>query len=309
MGSKPSGEMRAAGTRGTEGFISPKPIIRRDVSIANPGDGLKIIDDYKGSPASAGTMAKASVHEQSISDAVNKEKDQLFNDVVQRSGGGKDFSNEQIADIQQSASTKAERMINSEVKLGNTPDVVSIVGKALFEAMLELPQNQSITAHQKETAWHGINNAIGGNSPTAAASSLISIPEMQDYIDKGNISAQLDKALYPVMSDVRAAKTDDRERIENEGNERINARIATITSMRAEGAEARENVDAIVIPKLKEALTNEMNRTAGAIEMTDKQFQALASLYTEMVRDTSGNMGFLNKLEGHPRMNSDFKLL
>jgi hypothetical protein len=254
-------------------------------------------------------MDKASVHEQSISDAVNKEKDQLFNDLVQRSEGGKDFSNEQIADIKQSASTKAERMINSEVKLGNTPDVVSIVGKALFEAMLELPQNQSITAHQKETAWHGINNAIGGNSPTAAASSLISIPEMQDYIDKGNISAQLDKALYPVMSDVRAAKTDDRERIENQGNERINARIATITSMRAEGAEARENVDAIVIPKLKEALTNEMNRTAGAIEMTDKQFQALASLYTEMVRDTSGNMGFLNKLEGHPRMNSDFKLL
>jgi hypothetical protein len=296
---KPAGEPTVASRS-----VAADPVVSIRSHLSDRTLDKVIIDEYGG-------LNKAE------EDTVNATKEQLLEALETKRivGGGDDFSDELIDTIKQQASDKARDRIDAKVKSGNKPThavVVSILGEALFETMLELPQNQGLTAYQQKAAWAAFNEAVALNqqkkalNPRLPIPELMAIPCMQDYINEHNVSALLDRAVYPIMRDVREAKEYERPAIQSGQNGMIAEYVAMISSIRREDTEGRIAIDAVLKPKLKEALLKEMNRTEDALEMTHEQFKALANLYREMVsapsKESREDARFLAALNDHPRL-------
>jgi len=296
LGKKPPESTSVANTASME---TPVTTILGDRDIMNPGITGDIIEDYSGLDRTS----------------AEKEKDELLEGLATKRqiGGGEGFSDEQIVAIKENASTKAGSVIQDRIKTGETPDrdgLKIIMGEALFEAMLELPQNAGLTNHQKEAAWADFRESVDNNeqkrisNPHWNIPDLMGVPRMQDHIDEQNSSALLDKATYPVMVDVRNAEEGDRPAIKGGQNGMIAQYVMMIGSLRSEDPDVA-SIDAKLGPKLMRSLSAEMAREEDSVEMTDEQFSALTGLYTDIYNSaesyTKEETEFFFQLRGHPR--------
>ncbi|GAB4268745.1 MAG: hypothetical protein Tsb0018_00570 [Opitutales bacterium] len=311
LGKKPFGSPTAAKT--PPELITETPLVKRDVESSSVTGST--IEDYGGlNQAEEAALASS-----------KRIKDELLEGLVTKRqiGGGEDFSDERIDEIKASASRKVDALIERRIKLGTVPDrqkLAMVIGDALFSAMLELPENQGLTDHQKAAAWKRFHEVVDMNiqkrerNPQWGVPELLGIPQMQDHIDEHNTSRLLDRATYPIMTDVRDAKEEDRPVIKGGQNGMVAQYVSMIRGARSEGSDVA-SIDKVIGPKLMASLSAEMDRVKDSPgekidddkleKMTDEQFHALTDLYKDIYNSTKTHtkeeVAFLKRLTEHPR--------
>lgn len=288
--------------------VSPKPpvtTILGDRDIMNPDIASDIIEDYGGLNETEERKALAFASEV---------KEDLLGGVETKRqiGGGDNFSDEQIAGIKEKASKKADQMILERVKQGEAPDregVVLILEMAIFDSLLELDENQGLTDLQVQRA----RDCVHGNAedvaqsrkkyPSRTISEMLGIPKIRDHIEGQNPLTILDRAKLPIMNDVRLAAKEEQVGIQEMQEAMILGYVDQIKKSRS-GDPDLASVDAKLLPKLREALSDEMQRDVN--EMSNIQFAMLVELYEEIHNNapdhTEEENSFLQRLQDSSRI-------